>query len=394
MTNRLSFRIGTLAVSLCLLMLCLLLGCGPDAQKSKLKKAIPVTVAAVTSEDVPYILSAVGNVTPLATVEIKSRVGGIIDEQLVRNGQDVQKGDLLFRIDPRPFDLAIKEAQAMLGRDRAHLNKAHEDLRRYSKLREMNVVAQDQYDNTYAQAISLENTIRLNEAALEKARLDREYAFITAPIPGRVGIVQVNVGNVIKANDDRTLCVINQIRPINVSFSLPERYLTEIMVQLAKGPIRVSMSPSGTDIKTEADLTAVDNTVDTSTGTIRLIASYPNTDNLFWPGQFARVQLTLLTLKDALLLPTGAILQGIDGAYVYVVTPSKDDPSGGTVTARNVVTSHIVDKRTVIKSGIKEGELVILDGQVALSPGATVSIRKSAKTEAANTTAGNGKQPQ
>jgi len=363
--------------ALVLLSLFLLPACGREKAKSKTVRAVPVTVADVRREDVPYELSAVGNVTPLASVEIKSRVGGIIVEQLVKNGQDVQKGDLLFRIDARPFDLAIKEAQAQLDRDRAHLNKAREDLKRYSKLRQLNVVAQEQYDNTFAEATSLENTIHLNEAALERARLDREYAAITAPIPGRVGIVQVNVGNVIKANDDRTLCVINQIRPINVAFSLPERYLGDLMAQQSREPMRVEVSPSGTDFKAEALITAVDNAVDTATGTIRLVATYPNGDNRFWPGQFARVRLILRVLKDALLVPTKAVLQGLEGTYVYVVAPDADG-KGGTVEPRNIATGHIVDRRTVVTEGLKQGELVVLDGQLGLSPGGKVAIKKAA----------------
>ncbi|MBG0790048.1 MAG: efflux RND transporter periplasmic adaptor subunit [Desulfovibrionaceae bacterium] len=363
------------AALLCLAALCLLAGCGGEKQ-AKRARAVPVTVVAAAREDLPVTLSAVGNVTALASVEIKSRVGGIIDKQLVQNGQDVQKGDLLFRIDPRPFALAVKEARAKLDRDRAHLVKAREDLRRYAKLRQMNVVAQDQYDDTFAEATSLENTIRLNEAALEKAQLDLAYASITAPISGRVGIVQVNEGNVIKANDDRTLCVINQIRPITVSFSLPERYLGEIMERQADGPLKVGITPSGTDRSTvEAELTAVDNAVDTTTGTIRLLASYPNDDNRFWPGQFARVGLTLRTLKGAVWLPTGAVLQGMNGSYVYVVAPSVEDPASGTVEARDVTASHIVDDRTVIDSGLEAGELVVLDGQLGLSPGAAVTIK-------------------
>jgi multidrug efflux system membrane fusion protein len=360
---------------LCLLLGCVLAACGGEDKKVRRERVVPVTAVAAVREDVPVTLSAVGNVSPLASVEIKSRVGGIIDKQLVKNGQDVEAGDLLFQVDPRSFDLAVKEAQARLDRDRAHLDKAKEDLRRYSKLRDLNVVAQEQYDNTFAEATSLENTIRLNEAALEKARLDRDYAAIRAPISGRVGIVQVNVGNVIKANDDRTLCVINQIRPINVSFTLPERYLGEILERRRQGSMRVSITPSGTSsTPVEADLAAVDNAVDTTTGTIRLLASYPNDDTRFWPGQFARVELTLRTLKGALLLPTGAVLQGMEGPYVYVVKTG-DDPASGTVEARKVAASHIVGRRTVIDSGVEPGELVVLDGQVGLSPGAKVSIK-------------------
>ena len=365
MTNTRVFRAAMALV--CLLILPCLAACGSENGKAKRDRSVPVTVAAVEREDVPYTLSAVGNVTPLASVEIKPRVGGIILEQLVQNGQDVQKGDLLFRIDSRPFDLAVKEAQAELDRDRAHLNKAREDLRRYSKLRDMNVVAQESYDTTYADALSLENTIRLNEAALEKARLDREYASITAPIPGRVGIVQVNVGNVIKANDDRTLCVINQIRPINVTFSLPERYLGEIMARRAQGAMEVQVAPSGSDDAVMAELSAVDNAVDTTTGTIRLVAAYANDDNRLWPGQFARVQLTLRTIENALLLPTRAVMQGIEGTYVYVITPGADGKTG-TASPRNIRTAQIVGQRTVVAEGLKPGELVVLDGQVGPEP--------------------------
>lgn len=373
-------RKGLAVLPACLILAVLLASCGGETKQARRERTVPVTAVAVVSEDVPIVLSAVGNVEPLASVEIKSRVGGIIEKQLVKNGQDVKQGELLFQIDSRSFDLAVMEAQARLDRDRAHLNKAKEDLRRYSRLRDLNVVAQEQYDNTFAEATSLENTIRLNEAALERARLDRDYARITAPISGRVGIVQVNVGNVIKANDDRTLCVINQIRPINIGFSLPERYLGEILERQAAGPMSVGVTPSGADRRTvTGELAAVDNAVDTATGTIRLLAAYPNEDSLFWPGQFARVELTLRTLKDAMLLPTGAVLQGMEGAYVYVVSTAGDDPSTGAVEPRNVVASHIVGERTVVESGLKPGELVVLDGQVGLSPGAKVSIKGQGK---------------
>jgi multidrug efflux system membrane fusion protein len=370
-------RPGLLA-SLCLCLAALVLcGCGADEKAAKRAKTVPVTVAAVAREDVPYTLGAVGNVVPLASVEVKSRVGGIIEEQLVKNGQDVEKGDLLFRIDPRSFDLAVLEAEAELNRDRAQLVKARENLRRYSKLRDMNVVAQEQYDDTFAEATSLENTIRLKEAALARARLDREYAAITSPIPGRVGIVKVNEGNVIKANDDRTLCVINQIRPINVAFSLPERYLGEVMERLAAGPMPVEVMPSGAQsTPVVARLAAVDNAVDTATGTIRLLATYDNEDNRLWPGQFARVDLTLRTLKGALMLPTRAVMQGLKGPYVYVVAPDGGDPAGGTVQPREVATTHIVGERTVVTEGLKEGELVVLDGHVALAPGVLVEIKE------------------
>ncbi|ADU64250.1 MAG: efflux RND transporter periplasmic adaptor subunit [Pseudodesulfovibrio sp.] len=377
MTNILCVR-SRLVVLCFLCLLPVLPGCGPDKKAPQADKSVPVTVVAVVREDVDYTLGAVGNVVPLASVEIKSRVGGIIEEQLVVNGQDVRKGDLLFRIDPRSFDLAVLEAEARLARDRAHLVKARENLRRYSTLRDMNVVAQQQYDDTYAEATALENTIRLNEATLAQSRLDREYAAITAPISGRVGIIQVNEGNVIKANDDRTLCVINQIRPINISFALPERFLGEVMDRLAQGEMSVEVTPSGSQTgPVTARLAAVDNAVDTATGTIRLLAAYHNDDNRLWPGQFARVDLTLRTIDDALLLPTRAVMQGLGGSYVYVIRPDASDPAAGVAEARDVVSAHILGERTVVSAGVAEGELVVLDGQVSLAPGAKVSIRKA-----------------
>jgi multidrug efflux system membrane fusion protein len=389
MTNILCER--ACLVALCFLcLLAVMPGCGPDKAAPKAEKSVPVTVVAVVREDVPYSLGAVGNVVPLASVEIKSRVGGIIEEQLVVNGQDVQKGDLLFRIDPRSFDLAVLEAEARLARDRAHLVKARENLRRYSTLRDMNVVAQQQYDDTYAEATALENTIRLNEATLAQSRLDREYAGITAPIPGRVGIIQVNEGNVIKANDDRTLCVINQIRPINISFSLPERFLGEVMDRLAQGEMVVEVTPSGS---VTARLAAVDNAVDTATGTIRLLAVYPNDDNRLWPGQFARVDLTLRTIRDALLLPTRAVMQGLGGSYVYVIRPDVSDSAAGVAEARDVVSAHILGARTVVSAGVAEGELVVLDGQISLAPGAKVSIKKAASEAAGATSPPESAQP-
>ena len=365
--------------------LLLLGGCGSDAGTgARRERAVPVTVVAAYRADVPYTLSAVGNVEAYASVEVKSRVGGIIDEQLVHDGQEVEKGSLLFRIDPRSFDLAIMEAQAELDRDRAHLTKAREDLKRYSKLREMNVVAQGQYDDTFAEATSLENTIRLNQAALAKARLDREYAGITAPIPGRVGIVQVNVGNVIKANDDRTLCVINQVRPINISFSLPERYLGEVRARLAQGELPVSVTPSGEGSRSVvATLSAVDNSVDTATGAIRLMATHPNDDYYLWPGQFARVSLTLKTMKNALLVPSQAVMQGLNGPYVYVVVPDAGDNAGaGVAQARDVAASHAEDGNTVVEQGLESGELVVLDGQVGLAPGTKVVIKERRSPDA------------
>ncbi|UZP67501.1 efflux RND transporter periplasmic adaptor subunit [Desulfovibrio mangrovi] len=372
----------------CLILLfCLgmLAGCSGNAPESgKKKRDVPVIVATAVQEPAQFVVSAVGNVQPQATVAIKTQVGGTIVEQRVRDGQSVNAGDLLFRLDPRPFELAIREAQAKLGRNRILLEKANKDLKRYAQLNKINAVAQEQYDKTYADAKSLESDIQLNLATLERAQLDLSYTVIRAPIPGNVGIVQVNEGNVIKANDDRTLCVINQLEPISISFSLPEKYLPEVMTMRQAGEVTVYITPatgkaddsqsassSGNSIA--AALTAMDNTVDTATGTIKLRAQYSNADKKLWPGQFVRAGLVLREEPAAVLIPTAAVMDGINGSYVYVITPDNKAED------RLITVDFLVGDRTVVSAGLKAGERVALDGQVRLAPGMSVEVRNEPK---------------
>jgi len=374
------------------LLLCvsLLLGaCSGDApENAKGKRAVPVLVATAVQEPAQYIVTAVGNVQPQASVEIKTQVGGTIVEQKVRDGQSVREGDLLFRIDPRPFELTIREAQARLSRNRILLEKANKDLKRYAQLNKINAVAQEQYDKTYADAKSLESDIQLNVATLERAQLDLSYTVIRAPISGNVGIVQVNEGNVIKANDDRTLCVINQLEPISISFSLPEKYLPDVMDMRQTGEVAVYVTPAagrtdsakqdGADTfpPIKATLTAMDNTVDTTTGTIKLRAQYANTDKKLWPGQFVRAGLVLREKPEAILIPTAAIMDGINGSYVYVITPENKAED------RLVTVDFLAGDRSVITTGLKAGERVALDGQVRLAPGLAVEVREGAGSKA------------
>ncbi|MEA4854974.1 efflux RND transporter periplasmic adaptor subunit [Solidesulfovibrio sp.] len=347
---------------------------------------MPVVAVAATTETLPLVVRAVGNVEPVATVTVKPQVGGAITEQRVRDGAEVAKGELLFRIDPRPYELAIREAQAKLDRDKALLVKAEEDLRRYVTLKAKDVVAQGQYDETYSQAKTLEGTIRLTEASLARSRLDLEYSEVRAPIAGQVGSVLLTVGNVVKANDDRVMCVINQISPIFISISEPERYLPAIRERAAKGELTISALPAGEEGRppVTAELASVDNAVDAKTGSIRLKAASKNTDHRLWPGQFVRVGLNLSLLEGVVVIPTKAVMDGLNGPYVYVVAPD------GLVDARRITPGPIVDDRTVVQKGLAGGEMVVVDGQVRLAPGARAEIKPSGQATAANGAARTG----
>jgi len=341
-------------------------------------RAAPVSAAQAVRRDAPMSIRAVGNVEPLATVAVKSQVGGMIVEQFIKDGQDVKAGDKLFQIDPRPYQLAIEENQAKIARDQALLDKAERDLKRYAELRQKGAVDEAQYDETFAQAKTLEGTIRLNTADLDKARLDLEFSTIKAPIDGRVGSILLHKGNVIKANDDRSMAVINQFQPIFVSFSVPERHLPAVMDMFGKGKVKVEAEIQGLESKPETgELFAVDNAVDTQTGAIRLKAIFDNKDMRLWPGRFVRINLVMPPMKDAILIPTQAVMTGIKGPFVYVIG------EGDKVEARNIETGPIVGDMTIVEKGIAEGERVVREGQLRLAPGSKVEIKAPGGKEGA-----------
>ena len=349
--------------------------CGGNGEQKAGREARPAPVVAVSARaaSLPLTVKAVGNVEPMATVAVKPQVGGPIVLQRVRDGAVVAKGELLFRIDPRPFELAIRESEAKLDRDRALLVKAEGDLKRYVTLKAKDVVAQEQYDQNYAQAKTLEGTIRLNQASLDRARLDLEYADIRAPIAGRVGSILLTAGNVLKANED-VMCVINQLSPIFISFSVPERYLPAIMARQKEAPLAVTASPPGDEDRAPiaARLASVDNAVDLKTGSIRLKALYENADHRLWPGQFVRVDLTLAIMENAVVVPTRAVMDGLKGPYVYVIG------ADGLAEARQITAGPIVDAETVVEKGLAVGEQVVVDGQIRLAPGVRAEIKAAA----------------
>jgi multidrug efflux system membrane fusion protein len=334
------------------------------------KEAAPVTVAVVAQKDAPVEIRNIGNVEAYATVAIKARVGGEIKKVNFTEGQDVAKGQLLFVIDPRPLETALRQAEANLARDKALANKAATDARRYEELVKKDFVSREQYDQARAQAESLAAIVQADEVAVQNARLQLSYCFISAPISGRAGNLKADLGNLIKADADTAMVVINQIQPIYVSFSLPQQYLPDIKKYMAQGKVKVrAIIPSDDQRPEEGTLTFLNNTVDTATGTFLVKATYDNPEKRLWPGLFVKVTVHLTTQPQAVAAPSQALQTGQQGQFVYVV---KEDL---TVEARPVEVDRPFDGDVIIRKGLAPGERVVTSGQLRLVPGARVNIK-------------------
>jgi multidrug efflux system membrane fusion protein len=387
-------------------------GDGPgDAKAAAQKPGVPVTAAAAIEQDVPVQLRAIGNVQAYTTVSVLSLVGGEIFQIHFKEGQEVKRGDLLFTIDQRPFQAALEQAQATraqhqaqvtqaeanLARDMAQLENARVEEERYRKLVERGYVAREQYDRLVTTERALAATIeadraavanaravvRADDALVENAKLQLGYTVIRAPVDGRTGNVLINRGNVVKANDvGNPLVVITQVHPIYVAFSVPEQELERVKRYRATGELKVEATPPGPVSTTvRGDLTFVNNTVDQSTGTIQLKATFQNAENALWPGQFVNVTLTLTTQPRAVLVPSQAVQSGQQGSYVFVVKPDS------TVEVRPVVLGLTDGRNIVIAKGVAAGEQVVTEGQLRLVPGARVDV-KTAPTPAPRQGAG------
>lgn len=344
-------------------------GCSNEKSKKPVSAPIPIAVGTVSQKTVPVELRVVGNVQAYSTVTIKSKVGGELTRVHFTEGQDVRKGDPLFTIDPRPFEAALKQAEANLQRDLARAKSASEDARRYESLIQRQVVSPQQYEKVRSDADALEAAVLADRAAVENAKIQLGYCSIYSPIDGRTGSLMVKQGNIIKA-DDMNLIVINQIVPIDVAFSVPEQNLQEIKKYMALGKLQVdALVPSNNERPEQGTVTFVDNAVDTSTGTIRLKGTFSNREKKLWPGQFVNVVLTLTREPNTIVVPSQAIQTGQQGQYVFVV---KQDL---TVESRPVVVGRSVNSETVVQKGLLADEKVVTDGQLRLYPGAKVEIK-------------------
>lgn len=348
-------------------------GCSRSNSKPE-APAPPVLVAQAILTNVPVLINPppVGHVVPYSSVTIRPQIGGIISEVNFKEGQEVSKGDLLFTIDSRGTQAALAAARAALARDTAQRQNAQIQFAREEKLFQQKLVSQDEFDTSKAALDALIGTVSADESAVTNALLNLEFTKIRAPFDGRTGSLQFHEGNVVKAPDD-TLLTINQLHPIYVVFAVAERYLPEIKKQMKARPLAVTAAYENLDgPPPEGKLTFIDNTVDTTTGTILLKATFDNEDNELWPGQFVQVTLMLSELTNAVVVPTQAVQTGQNGQFIYIVKPDQ------TVEQRPVTTSISHDGETVVEKGLVAGETVVTDGQLRLVPGVKVNIKSSA----------------
>lgn len=386
-----------LSTTLCFVVLC---GCQKQPVQAGAASAGPmamaVSVAQATRQSVPAEVHVVGTVEASAVVQVKSQIAGQLEAVAFTEGQNVNLGDVLFRIDSRPYEEALRQAQAAVDRDQAQVAQAEANLVRdqaQAKYSETDAVRQEQLNKenlaskmaadqaktsldvnraTARASEAMVNTARASmasdQAAVAKAKLDLSYCTIAAPISGRTGNLLVHPGNLVKEND-AALVIIHRVEPIFVSFGVPEDRLDTIRRLNAVRPLPVAVTLQDGESRTvTGSLTVIDNTVDASTGTIHLKAVFQNHDGMLWPGQFVNVSLTLNTIRDAIVVPSESVQAGREGQMVFVVKP------GNTVEMRPVIAGMAAGNKTVIEKGLSAGETVVTDGQMALFPGAPVRI--------------------
>jgi membrane fusion protein, multidrug efflux system len=381
MPGRIS-RFGKILVSISLLPVLVLGGCsGSDAPgrpsrasgeitRPQDTSAVPVVVAKVERSTIPVQLRAIGTGQAFQTVSVESQVAGIVKEVHYRQGQFVQKGDLLVTLDQDPFLASLAQAEATLARDKAQAQLDQAELERYDALLKEGIVSKEQNDQFLASSSAAQATVRADEAAIQSAKIQLSYCSIYAPISGVTGAQLVSPGATVKANDLPMLVVINQVSPIYVNFSVPQQNLEAIKRLMASSRLRVQATPPGDSAAESGVLTFVNNAVDPSTGTIELMATFPNTDHRLWPGQFSNVLMNLGEQQNALVIPSQAVQAGQQGDYVFVVKPNM------TAEVRQVNVGHAFENKTEVLQGLSIGEIVVTDGQVRLVPGTKVYFTK------------------
>ncbi len=344
------------------------------ARRPPVAPAVPVTMTVATARNVDVVLDAIGTVTPLATVTITSRVGGVLEEVHYTEGQMVKKNDLLAVIDPRPYAAALDQAKGQLARDEAQLANARIDLQRYRAAVEQHAVPEQQVASQEAAVHAEEGTVQYDRGVVETARINLDYTRILSPIDGRAGLRMVDPGNNVPANGTSGLLTVTQLEPIAVVFTLSQEFLPTVRAALRRGPpLRVeAFDRTSAKMAAEGELMTIDNQIDQATGTFRLKATFPNQDTALWPGEFVNLRFIVGVRRDAVTVPSRAVQRGPEGNYVFVINPDM------TVALRNVATTSTDEGVTVIEKGVRAGEHVVLDGQYRLEGGTRVVVQKPA----------------
>ena len=372
-----------LGLLLTLLLCGALAGCGrgqKNARASGPPPPVPVGVAAVKQRDFPVYLTGLGSVTAFNTVSLKTRIDGQITQVNFVEGQDVKEGELLIQIDPRPYQVALEQAQANLQRDEAQLTNAKVQYERMKALYDGGVVAKQDLDTQEASFGQYEGTIAADKAAIDSAKLNLAYTRITSPINGRIGLRQVDIGNYVTAASGASMAVITQMHPIAIIFTLPEDQLQAVRERMQKGTLQVDVYSRDDQTKlSTGKLLTIDNQIDQTTGTVRFKAVFENPDNGLWPNQFVNVHLLLETRKDAITAPVSAIQRGPQGTFVYLVD------NNNTVQVRPVQLALTQGNTVVLASGLDAGERVVTDGQEKLQAGSRVTPQAPAKQQTTGT---------
>src|SRR5262245_61294760 len=331
---------------------------------------VPVTTAPVVNKPMPIEISVIGTAEAFSNVDIRSQITGQLERVNFTEGDDVQQGQVLFTLDRRPLELALREAQANLERDTARAENAALMTKRYEALAKRGIAPREQLDTSRADMAALNATVSADKAAVENATVQLDYATIKAPISGRTGALMVHEGNLVRANDQTPLVTINQVMPISVSFAVPEARLSELKRYMTGGALRVTATaPNDEGPSAVGRIAFIDNAVDEQTGTIRVKGTFPNEDRRLWPGQFVNVIVTLTTDPKAIVVPSVAVQSGQQGTYVFVVKADQ------TVEMRLVTVNRVSASETVLSQGVQPGETVVTDGHLRLVPGSRISVK-------------------
>ncbi len=334
---------------------------------------VPVVAGTVIQKDVPIYLDGLGTVQGFNTVTVRARVDGQLQKLAFVEGQEVHTGDLLAQIDPAPYQTQVAQNEAKKGQDEAQLAHARLDLKRDDELFAQKILAPSDYDTQKALVAQMEAAVKADQAAIDSARVQLDYTHITSPIDGRTGIRLVDVGNILHATDQTGLVVITQLRPISLVFTLPEQSLNQINKQTSAEATQVlAVDRDNRTLLVTGSLAVIDNQIDTSTGTIKLKATFPNDDLRLWPGQFVNARLLLTTRKGGKVVPASVVQRGPDGAYAFVIAEDS------TAQIRPIKVEQIEQGEALISDGLRPGERVVVDGQYKLQAGSKVKVSQPA----------------